>query len=187
MKKIITMIFAIAMLCIVVTGCVESAEKYEARVEKTLNDAKAGFTEAIKAGDVDKAFEIMQNYSDVLDDLTAELYDLADKNISNPKTYSQTYSQIMDKARILDHVRTTDLMEMQHEYNKMFVGAVNDNYNKMLDEYNKGVAEYERVLKEYEEMMNNPEYADSYDKVMEEYQRALDEYQAFVDAYNSVK
>lgn len=183
MKKIIAMIFAIAMLCTVVTGCAESTEKYEARVEKTLNDAKAGFTEAIQAGDVDEAFEIMQNYSDVLDDLTAELYDLADKNINNPKAYSQ----IMDKARVLDHVRTTDLMEMQHEYNKMFVGAVNDNYNKMLDEYNKGVAEYERVLKEYEEMMNNPEYADSYDKVMEEYQRALDEYQAFVDAYDSMK
>lgn len=183
MKKIIAMILAIAMLCAVATGCAESTEKYEARVEKTLNDAKAGFTEAIKAGDVDKAFEIMQNYSDVLDDLTAELYDLADKNINNPKAYSQ----IMDKARVLDRVRTTDLMEMQHEYNKMFVGAVNDNYNELLDEYNKGVAEYEQAMKEYEEMMNSPEYEDAYDEIMAEYQQLLEEYQAFVDEYNSMK
>ena len=183
MKKIIAMIFAIAMLCTVVTGCAESTEKYEARVEKTLNDAKAGFTEAIKAGDVDKAFEIMQNYSDVLDDLTAELYDLADKNINNPKAYSQ----IMDKARVLDHVRTTDLMEMQHEYNKMFVGTVNDHYDELLGEYNKGVAEYEQAMKEYEEMMNSPEYEDAYDEIMAEYQQLLEEYQKFVDEYNSVK
>lgn len=182
MKKIIAMIFAIAMLCTVVTGCAESTEKYEARVEKTLNDAKAGFTEAIQAGDVDKAFEIMQNYSDVLDDLTAELYDLADKNINNPKAYSQ----IMDKARILDHVRTTDLMKMQHEYNKMFVGTVNDHYNELLDEYKKGVAEYEQAMKEYEEMMNSPEYEDAYDEIMEEYQQLLEEYQTFVDEFNSV-
>lgn len=183
MKKIIAMIFAIAMLCTVVTGCAESTEKYEARVEKTLNDAKAGFTEAIQAGDVDEAFEIMQNYSDVLDDLTAELYDLADKNINNPKAYSQ----IMDKARVLDHVRTTDLMEMQHEYNKMFVGTVNDHYDELLDEYNNGVAEYEQAMKEYEEMMNSPEYEDAYDEIMAEYQQLLEEYQAFVDEYNSVK
>lgn len=187
MKKIIAMIFAIAMLCTVVTGCAESTEKYEARVEKTLNDAKAGFTEAIQAGDVDEAFEIMQNYSDVLDDLTAELYDLADKNINNPKAYSQ----IMDKARVLDHVRTTDLMEMQHEYNKMFVGynnaKANNYYNELLDEYNKGVAEYEQVLKEYEEMMNSPEYEDAYDEIMAEYQQILEEYQEFVDAYDSMK
>lgn len=179
MKKIISMIFAIAMLCTVVTGCAESTEKYEARVEKTLNNAKAGFTEAIQDGDVDKAFEIMQNYSDVLDDLTAELYDLADKNIHNPKAYAQ----VMDKARVLDHARTTDLMEMQHEYNKMFVGSVN-NYNKMLDEYNKGVEEYRQAMKEYEEMLNSPEYEDAYDEVMEEYQQLIEEYQEFVDAYN---
>lgn len=183
MKRIIAMIFAIAMLCTVVTGCAESTEKYEARVEKTLNDAKAGFTEAIQAGDVDEAFEIMQNYSDVLDDLTAELYDLADKNINNPKAYSQ----IMDKARVLDHVRTTDLMEMQHEYNKMFVGSVNDHYDELLDEYNKGVAEYEQAMKEYEEMLNSPEYEAVYDEIMEEYQQLLEEYQAFVDEYNSMK
>lgn len=178
MKKIITMILAIAMLCTVVTGCAESTEKYEARVEKTLNNAKAGFTEAIQDGDVDKAFEIMQNYSDVLDDLTAELYDLADKNINNPKAYSQ----VMDKARVLDHVCTTDLMEMQHEYNKMFVGSVN-NYNKMPDEYNRGVEEYRQAMKEYEEMLNSPEYEDAYDEVMEEYLQLIEEYQEFVDAY----
>lgn len=181
MKKIITMIFAIAMLCTVVTGCTESPEKYEARVEKTLNDAKAGFTEAIQAGDADKAFDIMMKYSDTLDDLTEELYDLAEQNMDNPKVYSE----IMNKARILDHVRTTDLMEMQHEYNKLFVGAVSNNYNKMLEEYNKGVEEYMQALKEYEEMLSSPEYADIYDEILEEYQNALDEYQAFVDEFNS--